>query len=94
MRRSPTGPGWAVVAHLLGRRHIPGRRVAEAMGGPFGLPISTGAASTMFPMGEPPAKRPSYKVIEKRGKQPPKAPPPPKSQPKPPKPPPSGKNKG
>jgi hypothetical protein len=47
--------------------------------------------SIMLPMREQAAQRPIYEVIKKGGKQPPKAPAPPKSQANPPKPPPSGK---
>ena len=35
----------AIVAYLLGRQHLPGRRVAEAMTDLFGLEISTGATA-------------------------------------------------
>ncbi|MGH9099744.1 MAG: IS66 family transposase [Acidimicrobiales bacterium] len=38
----------AVVAYLLGRQHIPNRRVAEAMEDLFGLPISTGAVDSVY----------------------------------------------
>jgi transposase len=38
----------AVVAYLLGRQHIPNRRVAEAMDDLFGLPISTGAIDSIY----------------------------------------------
>lgn len=38
----------AVVAYLLGRQHIPNRRVAEAMADLFGLPISSGAVDSVY----------------------------------------------
>lgn len=38
----------AVVAYLLGRQHIPNRRVAEAMADLFGVPISTGAIDSIY----------------------------------------------
>jgi transposase len=38
----------AVVAYLLGRQHIPNRRVAEAMSELFGLEISTGAVDSIY----------------------------------------------
>lgn len=38
----------AVVAYLLGRQHIPNRRVAEAMADLFGLEISTGAIDSIY----------------------------------------------
>ena len=37
----------AVVAYLLGRQHLPGRRVAEAMADLFGVRISTGAVDAV-----------------------------------------------
>lgn len=39
----------AVVAYLLGRQHIPNRRVAEPMADLFGLEISTGASTRSTP---------------------------------------------
>jgi transposase len=38
----------AVVAYLLGRQHLPGRRVAEAMSDLFGLKISTGTIDSIY----------------------------------------------
>jgi transposase len=38
----------AIVAYLLGRQHIPNRRVAEAMNDLFGLTISTGAIDGVY----------------------------------------------
>ncbi len=38
----------ATVAYLLGRQHIPTRRVAEAMSDLFGLSISTGAVDSIY----------------------------------------------
>ncbi|MDA8358938.1 MAG: IS66 family transposase [Actinomycetota bacterium] len=38
----------AIVAYLLGRQHLPGRRVAEAMEDLFGLKISTGAIDAVY----------------------------------------------
>ncbi len=38
----------AVVAYLLGRQHVPTRRVAEAMADLFGLSISTGAVDAIY----------------------------------------------
>jgi transposase len=38
----------AVVAYLLGRQHIPNRRVAEAMADLFGVPISSGAVDSIY----------------------------------------------
>jgi transposase len=38
----------AVVAYLLGRQHLPGRRVAEAMADLFGLEISTGTIDSIY----------------------------------------------
>ncbi|MGI8683851.1 MAG: IS66 family transposase, partial [Acidimicrobiales bacterium] len=38
----------AVVAYLLGRQHIPGRRVGEAMEDLFGLSISTGTIDSIY----------------------------------------------
>jgi transposase len=38
----------AVVAYLLGRQHVPNRRVAEAMAELFGLEISTGAIDSIY----------------------------------------------
>jgi transposase len=38
----------AVVAHLLGRQHVPNRRVAEAMADLFGVPISSGAVDSVY----------------------------------------------
>ena len=38
----------AMVAYLLGRQHIPNRRVAETMADLFGLDISTGAIDTIY----------------------------------------------
>jgi transposase len=38
----------AAVAYLLGRQHIPNRRVAEAMADLFGMPISTGAVDSVY----------------------------------------------
>jgi len=38
----------ATVAYLLGRQHIPTRRVAEAMADLFGLSISTGAVDSIY----------------------------------------------
>ena len=38
----------AIVAYLLGRQHLPGRRVAEAMEDLFGLKISTGAIDAAY----------------------------------------------
>ena len=38
----------AVVAYLLGRQHLPNRRVAESMGDLFGLSISTGAIDSIY----------------------------------------------
>ena len=38
----------AVVAYLLGRQHLPGRRVAEAMADLFGVRISTGAVDSIY----------------------------------------------
>ncbi len=38
----------AVVAYLLGRQHIPTRRVAEALSDLFGLSISTGAIDSIY----------------------------------------------
>ena len=38
----------AIVAYLLGRQHIPNRRVAEAMADLFGLQISTGAVDSVY----------------------------------------------
>jgi transposase len=49
--RSPVSYGprvRAVVAYLLGRQHIPNRRVAEAMADLFGLEISTGAIDSIY----------------------------------------------
>ncbi|MGH9153861.1 MAG: IS66 family transposase [Acidimicrobiales bacterium] len=49
--RSPVSYGprvRAVVAYLLGRQHIPNRRVAEAMADLFGVPISTGAIDSIY----------------------------------------------
>ena len=49
--RSPVSYGpraRAVVAYLLGRQHIPNRRVAEAMADLFGLEISTGAVDSIY----------------------------------------------
>ncbi|MGH9269408.1 MAG: IS66 family transposase, partial [Acidimicrobiales bacterium] len=49
--RSPVSYGpriRAVVAYLLGRQHIPTRRVAEAMADLFGVPISTGAVDSIY----------------------------------------------
>lgn len=49
--RSPVSYGprvRAVVAYLLGRQHIPNRRVAEAMADLFGLSISTGAIDSIY----------------------------------------------
>lgn len=37
----------ATVAYLLGRQHVPGRRVAEAMADLFGVRISTGAVDAI-----------------------------------------------
>jgi transposase len=43
------GPGVrARVAYLLGRQHLPGRRVAEAMADLFGLEISTGSVDAIY----------------------------------------------
>jgi transposase len=43
------GPGVrARVVYLLGRQHLPGRRVAEAMADLFGLQISTGAIDSIY----------------------------------------------
>ena len=36
------------MAYLLGRQHIPNRRVAEAMADLFGLEISTGAVDSIY----------------------------------------------
>ena len=38
----------AVVAYLLGRQHIPNRRVAETLADLFGLSISTGAIDSIY----------------------------------------------
>lgn len=38
----------AVVAYLLARQHLPGRRVAEAMADLFGVRISTGAVDSVY----------------------------------------------
>ncbi|MGH9154719.1 MAG: IS66 family transposase [Acidimicrobiales bacterium] len=38
----------AVVAYLLGRQHLPNRRVAEAMADLFGVRISTGAVDAVY----------------------------------------------
>ncbi len=38
----------ATVAYLLGRQHLPNRRVAEAMADLFGLRISTGAVDSIY----------------------------------------------
>ncbi len=38
----------AVIAYLLGRRHLPTRRVAEAMADLFGLEVSTGAVDSVY----------------------------------------------
>lgn len=38
----------AVVAYLLGRQHLPNRRVKESMEDLFGLPISTGAIDSVY----------------------------------------------
>lgn len=38
----------AVVAYLLGRQHLPTRRVAEAMADLFGVSISTGAVDAVY----------------------------------------------
>jgi transposase len=38
----------AFVAYLLGRQHIPNRRVAETMEDLFGLPISSGAVDSIY----------------------------------------------
>ena len=38
----------AMVAYLLGRQHLPGRRVAETMEDLFGLKISTGAIDAVY----------------------------------------------
>jgi transposase len=38
----------AIVAYLLGRQHLPNRRVAEAMEDLFGLSISTGAVDSVY----------------------------------------------
>ena len=49
--RSPVSYGprvRAVVAYLLGRQHIPNRRVAEAMADLFGVPISSGAIDSIY----------------------------------------------
>lgn len=48
--RSPISYGprtRATVAYLLGRQHIPNRRVAEAMRDLFGLEISSGAVDSI-----------------------------------------------
>jgi len=43
------GPGVrATIAYLLGRQHLPGRRVAEAMADLFGLEVSTGAVDAVY----------------------------------------------
>jgi hypothetical protein len=39
----------AVVAYLLGRQHIPNRRVAEAMADLFDLEISSAAIDSVLP---------------------------------------------
>jgi transposase len=49
--RSPVSYGpraKAVVAYLLGRQHLPGRRVGEAMADLFGLDISTGTIDSIY----------------------------------------------
>lgn len=49
--RSPLSYGprtRAIVAYLLGRQHIPNRRVAEAMRDLFGLEISSGAVDSIY----------------------------------------------
>lgn len=49
--RSPVSYGprtRAIVAYLLGRQHIPNRRVVEAMRDLFGLEISTGAVDSVY----------------------------------------------
>lgn len=49
--RSPVSYGpriRAVVAYLLGRQHIPNRRVAETMADLFGVRISTGAVDSIY----------------------------------------------
>ena len=49
--RSPVSYGprvRAVVAYLLGRQHIPNRRVAEAMADLFGVAIPTGAIDSVY----------------------------------------------
>ncbi|MGH9149615.1 MAG: IS66 family transposase, partial [Acidimicrobiales bacterium] len=38
----------AVVAYLLGRQHLPTRRVAETLADLYGLPISTGAIDSIY----------------------------------------------
>ncbi|MCA1703142.1 MAG: IS66 family transposase [Actinobacteria bacterium] len=38
----------AVIAYLLGRQHLPTRRVAETMADLFGLPVSTGAVDSVY----------------------------------------------
>jgi transposase len=38
----------AIVAYLLGRQHLPNRRVAEAMEDLFGLSLSTGAVDSVY----------------------------------------------
>ena len=38
----------AIVAYLLGRQHIPNRRVSEAMADLFGLQISTGSVDSIY----------------------------------------------
>ena len=43
-----TPPKRATVAYLLGRQHLPTRRVAEAMADLFGLPISTGTVDSIY----------------------------------------------
>jgi transposase len=49
--RSPVSYGprtRAIIAYLLGRQHIPNRRVVEAMGDLFGLEISSGAVDSVY----------------------------------------------
>lgn len=43
----------AVVAYLLGRQHIPGRWVGEAMADLFGVPVSTGAIDAIYAEASP-----------------------------------------
>ena len=54
--RSPGPRVRAVVAYLLAHRHIPNRRVAEAMSDLFGVEVSTGTVDRIY--AEPPDASP------------------------------------